>query len=76
MGQALRRWELGFNICRISIMVEFRITKTFLVHSQPPKSPTPLTRGEDKRGSSPLPLPSYQRGSGGLWKLRAGRSYW
>ena len=36
------------------------------MHSQPPKSPTPLTRGEDKRGSSPLSFPSYQRGSGGL----------
>ena len=35
----------------------------------PLNPPTPLTRGEDKRGSSPLSFPSYQRGSGGLSPL-------
>ena len=60
-------------------MVDFRITWTLPVHSQPPKSPdkeTPLIRGRGVRESSPLSFPSYQRGSGGLWKLPEGPSYW
>ncbi len=53
------------------------------MYSQPPKSPTPLIRGERQGRRSPNPLsPPYQgetlvRGvAGGLWKLRVGWSYW
>ena len=68
-------------------MVDFRITETSPMHSQPPKSPlsggldsyppnspdkgTPPDKGAGGLGDLlPLSFPSYQRGSGGLWKLR------
>ena len=59
----LRVWFIPKSVKKWKTIVDVRINETLSIHSQPPKSPTPLIRGERQGEAFPNPQPPYQGAS-------------